>query len=96
MIITGIYGQWFKWANSKAPYRFSDIHIGVIEEYPENFMDDSIKEYANKYSNLMRVTGEVFKKYNDIFISENIIIKRIYQMVDKGEIKLSISLNDEK
>ena len=88
--------QWFKWANSKAPYRFSDIHIGVIEEYPENFMDDSIKEYANKYSNLMRVTGEVFKKYDDIFISENIIIKRIYQMVDKGEIKLSISLNDEK
>lgn len=89
-------GQWFKWAYSKAPYRFSDIHTGVIEEYPENFMDDSIKEYAQKYSSFIMVILNVFRKYDDLFISDNIVKRRIYQLRDYGIIKLFVSLNEEK
>lgn len=88
--------QWFKWANSKAPYRFSDIHTGVIEEYPENFMDDSIKEYAQKYSSFIMVILNVLRKYDDLFISDNIVKRRIYQLRDYGIIKLFVSLNEEK
>lgn len=88
--------QWFMWANSKAPYRFSDIHTGVIEEYPENFMDDSIKEYAQKYSSFIMVILNVFRKYDDLFISDNIVKRRIYQLRDYGIIKLFVSLNEEK
>ena len=88
--------QWFKWAYSKAPYRFSDIHTGVIEEYPENFMDDSIKEYAQKYSSFIMVILNVFRKYDDLFISDNIVMRRIYQLRDYGIIKLFVSLNEEK
>ena len=88
--------QWFKWANSKAPYRFSNIHTGVIEEYPENFMDDSIKEYAQKYSSFIMVILNVFRKYDDLFISDNIVKRRIYQLRDYGIIKLFVSLNEEK
>ena len=88
--------QWFKWVNSKTPYRFSDIHTGIMVEYPENFMDDSIKEYAQKYSSFIMVILNVFRKYDDLFISDNIVKRRIYQLRDYGIIKLFVSLNEEK
>ena len=83
--------QWYKWANSQAPYRFSNIHAGVIEEYPEDFMDDSIKEYVQKKSSFNRVVGKIMMKYCDLCISDSIIVKRLYHLRDNGEIIFYIS-----
>ena len=83
--------QWYKWANSQAPYRFSNIHAGVIEEYPEDFMDDSIKEYVQKKSSFNRVVGKIMMKYDDLFIPDSIIVKRLYHLRDNGEIIFYIS-----
>jgi hypothetical protein len=83
--------QWYKWASSTTPYRFSNIHTGVIEEYPEDFMDDSIKEYVQKKSSFNRVVGKIMMKYHDLFIPDSIIVRRLYQLRDDGEILLYIS-----
>ena len=83
--------QWYKWANSPTPYRFSNIHTGVIEEYPEDFMDDSIKEYVQKKSSFNRVVGKIMMKYDDLFIPDSIIVKRLYHLRDNGEIIFYIS-----
>jgi hypothetical protein len=80
--------QWYKWASSTTPYRFSNIHTGVIEEYPEDFMDDSIKEYVQKKSSFIRVVGKIMMKYHDLFIPDSIIVRRLYQLRDDGEIEL--------
>jgi hypothetical protein len=88
--------QWYKWANSQAPYRFSNIHAGVIEEYPEDFMDDSIKEYVQKKSSFNRVVGKIMMKYHDLFIPDSIIVRRLYQLRDDGEIILYISKKETK
>jgi len=80
--------QWYKWASSTTPYRFSNIHTGVIEEYPEDFMDDSIKEYVQKKSSFNRVVGKIMMKYHDLFIPDSIIVRRLYQLRDDGEIEL--------
>ena len=83
--------QWYKWENSPTPYRFSNIHTGVIEEYPEDFMDDSIKEYVQKKSSFNRVVGKIMMKYHDLFIPDSIVVRRLYQLRDDGEIILYIS-----
>lgn len=83
--------QWYKWANSQAPYRFSNIHAGVIEEYPEDFMDDSIKEYVQKKSSFNRVVGKIMMKYYDLYIPDSIIVRRLYHLRDNGEIIFYIS-----
>lgn len=80
--------QWYKWASSTTPYRFSNIHTGVIEEYPEDFMDDSIKEYVQKKSSFNRVVGKIMMKYHDLFIPDSIIVRRLYQLRDDREIEL--------
>lgn len=80
--------QWYKWASSTTPYRFCNIHTGVIEEYPEDFMDDSIKEYVQKKSSFNRVVGKIMMKYHDLFIPDSIIVRRLYQLRDDGEIEL--------
>lgn len=80
--------QWYKWASSTTPYRFSNIHTGVIEEFPEDFMDDSIKEYVQKKSSFNRVVGKIMMKYHDLFIPDSIIVRRLYQLRYNGEIEL--------
>ena len=88
--------QWYKWASSTTPYRFSNINTGVIEEYPEDFMDDSIKEYVQKKSSFNRVVGKIMMKYHDLFIPDSIIVRRLYQLRDDGEIILYISKKETK
>ena len=88
--------QWYKWASSTTPYRFSNTHTGVIEEYPEDFMDDSIKEYVQKKSSFNRVVGKIMMKYHDLFIPDSIIVRRLYQLRDDGEIILYISKKETK
>ena len=83
--------QWSGWLKTSSYYRFSSIYNGVIEEYPEDFMDDSIKEYVQKKSSFNRVVGKIMMKYHDLFIPDSIIVKRLYQLRDDGEILLYIS-----
>lgn len=83
--------QWSGWVNTSSPYRFSSIYNGVIEEYPGNFMDDSIIISMQKYSRLLRVVGNVMMEYDHLFIPDSIIMRRIYQLRDNGEIELYMS-----
>ena len=80
--------QWSGWLKTSSYYRFSSIYNGVIEEYPENFMDDSIIKSMQKYSRLSRVVGNVMMAYDQLFIPDSIIMRRIYQLRYNGEIEL--------
>lgn len=68
--------QWNRWKNSTAPYRLFNIQTGIIEEYPADFMDDTIIKYAKEGPKLIRLVGKV-KEYDYPFISDSIIFKRI-------------------
>ena len=80
--------QWSGWLKTSSYYRFSSIYNGVIEEYPENCMDDSIIKSMQKYSILSRVVGNVMMAYDHLFIPDSIIMRRIYQLRYNGEIEL--------
>lgn len=86
--------QWDKWANSPYPYRFSDIHKGIIEEYPENFMDPYIFDAVKKSDNLLLIIGDVMTKMDYLFIPDLIIYRRILELRKNRVLKFSVSLNE--
>ena len=88
--------QWYKWANSNSPYRFSDIHTGVIKEYPENFMDSCIIESVKETDNLFMIIGAVMTKFDHLFIPDFIIYRRILELRQDKVLKLSVTLNENK
>lgn len=88
--------QWNRWVNTSLPYRLSSFFNGVIEEYPEDFMDDSIRKNVQKNSKLVRVVGNVMMEYDHLFISDCMILRRIYQLWYNREIELSISLKEKE
>ena len=88
--------QWDKWANSPYPYRFSDIHKGIIKEYPENFMDPYIIDAVENSDKLFVIIGEVMSKLSRLFIPDFIIYRRILQLQHDRVLKLSVSLNENK
>ena len=88
--------QWNKWATSRSPYRFSDIHTGVIEEYPEDFMDASIIDEARKNSRFSRITHNVFWKFGHLYISERMVIKRIMELRQKDVLELFVSIKENE
>ena len=86
--------QWDQWANSPYPYRFSDIHKGIIKEYPENFMDPYIFDAVKKSDNLLLIIGDVMTKMDYLNISDFIIYRRILELRKNRVLKLSVSLNE--
>ena len=88
--------QWDQWANSPYPYRFSDIHKGIIKEYPENFMDPYIFDAVKKSDNLFVIMGEVMSKLSRLFIPDSIIYRRIMQLQHDRVLRLSVTLNENK
>lgn len=88
--------QWYKWANSNSPYRFSDIHTGVIKEYPENFMDSCIIESVKETDNLFMIIGAVMTKFDHLFIPDFIIYRRILELQKDRVLRLSVTLNENK
>ena len=88
--------QWNRWKNSSAPYRFSNIHTGVIEEYPADFMDETIIKYAKYESKLVRLVDKVFNEFDDLFISDSVIIKRIYDLYWEEELDIFISVRNKE
>lgn len=87
--------QWSRWKNSSAPYRFSNIHTGVIEEYQADFMDEAILKYANNESKFILLVGKVFKEFDDLFISGSIIINRILELYLEHKLDLFVSLREQ-
>lgn len=59
-------------------------------------MDDSIRKYVQKNSKLVRVVGNVMMEYDHLFISDCMILRRIYQLRYNREIELSISLKEKE
>ena len=86
--------QWDQWANSPYPYRFSDIHKGIIKEYPENFMDSYIFDAVKKSDNLLLIIGDVMTKMDYLNIPDIIIYRRILELRKNRVLKLSVSLNE--
>lgn len=87
--------QWSRWKNSSAPYRFSNIHTGVIEEYQADFMDEAILKYANNESKFILLVGKVFKEFDDLFISGSIIFNRILELYLEHKLDLFVSLREQ-
>ena len=87
--------QWSRWKNSSAPYRFSNIHTGVIEEYQADFMDEAILKYANNESKFILLVGKVFKEFDGLFISGSIIFNRILELYLEHKLDLFVSLREQ-
>ena len=88
--------QWYRWANSKSPYRFSNMYTGIIQEYNEDFMDTTIYDYARKFPKLRTVVGKVFSKFEELYISDSIVIERIIKLCFvEGNIKLYTDVVEE-
>ena len=84
--------KWSRWANSKSPFRFSSMHTGIIEEYPESFMDESIIELAKSGLDYRRVVGNIMLKFHDLFIPDSIIMRRIFKLFLDFKVELFASL----
>ena len=87
--------QWNRWKNSAAPYRFSNIHTGVIEEYPADFMDEAILKYARNESKFTLLVGKVFKEFDDLFISASIVFNRILELYWEHKLDIFVSLREQ-
>ncbi len=86
--------QWNMWAHSKNSnnvYRLSNSHTGIIHEYPIGFMDDYILKCVEHDSNWRRVVAQVMYKYDNFFIPDGIIIRRIWELC-KTKLRADISL----
>ena len=88
--------QWNRWKETKTPYRFSDIHTGVIEEYPADFMDSTIIDIVRKETQISRVVGLVMRKFLDMPIPDYMILNRLMDLWDMGKCRLEIKNVDEK
>ena len=77
--------EWCRWANTNTSFRFSNVHTGIIEEYPECFMDESIIEYAESGLKYGRILGNVMFKYDYLFIPDSIISRRIIKLLIKSK-----------
>ena len=87
--------QWDRWKNSSAPYRFSNIHTGVIEEYQADFMDEAIIKYARNESKFIILVGKVHKEFDCLFISDSIVFNRIIELYWEHKLDLFVSLREQ-
>ena len=89
---TEYINQWNHWKASTKPYRFSSAETGIIEEYPADFMDDTIIKYAKEGRVLGALMAKVFQEYYNLFISDSIILKRIRELYREHKLDLTVSI----
>ena len=87
---------WNRWKETKTPYRFSDIHTGIIEEYPADFMDSIINDIVNQETQISRVVGLVMGKFLELPIPDYMILNRLMDLWHMGKCRLKIKNVDEK
>ena len=92
---TEYIGQWNRWKASTKPYRFSSAETGIIEEYPADFMDDTIIKYAKEGRVLGALMAKVFQEYYNLFISDSIILKRIRELYREHKLNLTVSIREK-
>lgn len=88
--------QWNRWKETKTPYRFSDIHTGIIKEYPSDFMDSTIIDIVRQETQISRVVGLVMRKFLELPIPDYMILKRLMDLWYMGKCRLEIKNVDEK
>ena len=72
------------------------MYTGIIQEYNEDFMDTTIYEYARKFPKLRTVVGKVFSQFEELYISDSIVIERIIKLCFvEGNIKLYTDVVEE-
>ncbi len=89
---TEYINQWNHWKASTKPYRFSSAETGIIEEYPADFMDDTIIKYAKEGRVLGALMAKVFQEYYNLFISTSIILKRIRELYWEHKLDFTVSI----
>ena len=87
---------WNHWKETKTPYRFSDIHTGIIKEYPSDFMDSTIIDIVRQETQISRVVGLVMGKFLELPIPDYMILKRLMDLWYMGKCRLEIKNVDEK
>ena len=87
---------WNHWKETKTPYRFSDIHTGIIKEYPADFMDSTINDIVNQETQISRVVGLVMGKFLELPIPDYMILNRLMDLWYMGKCRLEIKNVDEK
>lgn len=92
---TEYIGQWNRWKASTKPYRFSSAETGIIEEYPADFMDDTIIKYAKEGRVLGALMAKVFQEYYNLFISDHIILKRIRELYWEHKLDFIVSIRNK-
>lgn len=92
---TEYIGQWNRWKASTKPYRFSSAETGIIEEYPADFMDDTIIKYAKEGRVLGALMAKVFQEYYNLFISDHIILKRIRELYWEHVLDFTVSIREK-
>ena len=91
---TEYIGQWNRWKASTKPYRFISAETGIIEEYPADFMDDTIIKYAKEGRVLGALMAKVFQEYYNLFISTSIILKRICELYWEHKLDFTVSIRN--
>ena len=87
--------QWNRWKSSTKPYRFSNAQTGIIEEYPADFMDDTIIKYARDGYVLGILMAKVFQEFDHLFISSSIILKRIRELYCEHKLDFIVSIREK-
>ncbi len=91
---TKYINQWNHWKASTKPYRFSSAETGIIEEYPADFMDDTIIKYAKEGRVLGALMVKVFEDFDNLFISDSIILKRICELYWEHKLDFTVSIRN--
>ena len=88
--------QWLRWSHSLAPYRLSNIHTGIIKEYPADFMDAAIIEEAKNSPSLFRVVSKVMNRYDDfLYLNDAMVYRRIMELRNEGVLDFTVSIKNK-
>lgn len=88
--------QWNRWKETKTPYRFSNIHTGVIEEYPADFMDSTIIDLVQRETQISRVVGLVMGEFLNLPLQTSWICDRIFELCNQGKLGLEVKDKEEE
>lgn len=87
--------QWYHWVNSPFRYRFSDINTGVIQGYPDDFMDSCIIESAKKDPRISHIVGNVMTQFNTLSLWDSVIERRIKKLWENGFLDLKVFVSEK-
>ena len=87
--------QWQYWVKSPFHYRFSDIKTGIIQGYPDDFMDSCIIESAKKDPRISHIVANVMWDFYHLSLWDSVIGRRIKKLWKLGVVDLKVFVSEE-